>query len=228
MPPVGPSLPPTQAEKRKREVEDGDDRILLHTSQSPKSGSTSPSSSAKKLHTIGPTLPPVRLDERPSQSPERDGESSSSSSDDDDFGPSLPTASSERARISIGGPSTVSANGPQSAAPAKSQRDEWMIVPPTSSDWTSRVDPTKLKNRKFNTGKGSKGPAQTTGKDNNANWTETPDEKKTRLQREMMGIKEISTAKDAPEDDTKARVNSRKLREYNVSRMFQDFFLLQG
>lgn len=217
MPSVGPSLPPAQAEKRKRDDEAGDDK----TSQSSQSSSSVPvspssSSSAKRPRTIGPTLPPPSLDERPSHPLESDA---ASSSDDDDFGPSLPTASLPKASVSNDELSTVSTAGLQKAAPATTQRDEWMIVPPSSDDWSSRVDPTKLKNRKFNTGKGSKGPGQTVGKESNVNWTETLDEKRARLQREMMGIKDtsISTAKDSPPDHAKARESARKLREYNVS-----------
>ncbi len=214
MPSVGPSLPSAPAEKRKREAEEQDVEVA---SQSSNPRSASPSSPAKKPRIIGPTLPPASLDERPSGPAESDEDSSSD--DDDDFGPSLPTGTSQKPGISIDQLSTASATGSQAPAPAKSQRDEWMIVPPSSDDWSSRVDPTKLKNRKFNTGKGSKGPAQTTGKENDASWTETADEKKARLQREMMGVKDISAAKDSPRDDAKARENARKLREYNVSVM---------
>ena len=92
-----------------------------------------------------------------------------------------------------------------------------MIVPPTSGDWSSRMDPTKLKSRKFNAGKGAKGPAQTPGKESNANWTETLDEKRARLQREMLGLKDVSTTTGSPEDDGKARENVKRLREYSVS-----------
>jgi Protein of unknown function (DUF3752) len=214
MPSVGPTLPPARAEKRKRDGQDEGDEHEARASTSPNSRSTSLSSSIKKARTIGPTLPPASLDERPANPPESDAESSS---DDDDFGPSLPTGTSEQEAVSADNSNTVSAIDPEAPIQAKSQRDEWMIVPPTSGDWTSRVDPTKLKNRKFNTGRGAKGPSQAPGKDSNANWTETPDEKKARLQREMMGVKDISTAKDTPEHDARAREIAKKLREYNVS-----------
>lgn len=216
MPLVGPGLPPANAEKRKRDARNEDDETIPHSPQSLASGSNSPSTSTKKARTIGPTLPPASLDERPAQPPETDADSSS---DDDDFGPSLPTVKSQKLAVAPNEASEVTAHDSQPPAPMKSMRDEWMIVPPSSDDWSSRVDPTKLKNRKFNTGKGSNAPAQNTGQKTNGNWTETPDEKKSRLQREMMGIKDISVAKDSPTDDATARENARKLREYNVSEM---------
>jgi len=45
----------------------------------------------------------------------------------------------------------------------KPQREEWMLLPPTNDDWSSRVDPTKLKARKFQSGKGSKAPIDKSG-----------------------------------------------------------------
>lgn len=213
MPLVGPTLPPGQAQKRKRDDQDDSDETDLRSPRSSKGGSASPASSVKKARTVGPTLPPAPLDERAPQPPNSDKESSSD--DDDDFGPNLPTETPQSTKVPSG-LSTASTNAPQPPASAKSQRDEWMIVPPSSGDWSSRVDPTKLKNRKFNTAKGAKGQGQTTGKESNTKWTETPDEKRARLQREMMGVKEISAAKDSPEDDAKARENAKKLREYNV------------
>jgi Protein of unknown function (DUF3752) len=224
MPSVEPSLSPAQAAKRKRDAEDDGEGPISHSPRPPYLDPASPSSSAKKPRTIGPTLPPASLDERPSQSPERDSDSGSA---DDDFGPSLPTGTSQKAGISTDELETVSATSTQARAPATNQRDEWMIVPPSSGDWSERVDPTKLKNRKFNTGKGSKGPAQNVDKESNASWTETPDEKRARLQREMMGIKDISATQGSPKDDPKARENARKLREYNVSLMPQVSYFKQ-
>jgi hypothetical protein len=224
MPSVGPSLPPAQVAKRKHDAEEDDKEKVSHSPHPLKLDPASPSSSAKKSRTIGPTLPPASLDERPPQSPERDTDSSGG---DDDFGPSLPTGTSQKAGISTGEPETVSAAALQATAPTKGQRDEWMIVPPSSGDWSERVDPTKLKNRKFNTGKGSKGPAQTVHKESNASWTETAEEKKARLHREMMGIKDVSAVQGSPKDDPKVRENARKLREYNVSLMPQASYFKQ-
>jgi Protein of unknown function (DUF3752) len=212
MPSVRPSLPPGKAEKRKREAESEDDEAVHKALPSSTSEPTSPSASAKSSRPIGPTFPPASLSERPPQPPDGD---TSSSSDDDEFGPSMPTTTNPSTEASDY-QSSVSTIGPVAPVPARTQRDEWMIVPPSGEDWSSRIDPTKLKNRKFNTGKGFKGPAQASTKESNTSWTETLDEKKARLQREMMGIKDISAAKAAPHEDTKARENARKLQEYSV------------
>lgn len=212
-----PGLSPAQVKKRKCEAGDKGDEAVLQSSPSANGRLASAPSSPKRPRIIGPTLPPASLDEQPSQPP--DGEPESSSGGDDDFGPSLPTETSPKPVGSSSEPLRDSATGPQApaTATAKNQRDEWMIVPPSSGDWSARVDPTKLKSRKFNSGKGAKGAGQTPGKDSNANWTETPDEKRLRLHREIMGIKNTSTSENFPEDDTKARENARKLHEFTVS-----------
>ena len=212
MPSVGITSPQAHARKRKREADDRDDEAISPSSRSQRSPSASPSSTAKEARTIGPTLPPADLEERPQQPPDSDATSSS----DDDFGPSMPTSTSQRPEVCIDQALMISATASGASASSKSQRDEWMIVPPASGDWSTRMDPTKLKHRKFNTGKGAKGPAQAPGRESNTNWTETPDEKRARLQREMLGLKDISTARGSPEDDVKARENAKRLREYNV------------
>lgn len=100
-----------------------------------------------------------------------------------------------------------------------------MIVPPSAGDWTARVDPTKLRNRKFNTGKSAKtaaaggggGPNQV----DNAIWLETPEQKRQRLADEVMGVQrkvgrkgpEAAEAGPSKEDEIAAR----RIREYNVS-----------
>ena len=108
--------------------------------------------------------------------------------------------------------------GPQVSS--KSQRDEWMIVPPSNGDWSARVDPTKLKARKFNTGKGANTESQDATAGGGNKWTETPTEKRARLEREVMGISDKTTAKlkVPPQDTVKADAASQKLREYTVSK----------
>ncbi len=206
---VGPRLPPCLVTKRKRDGEDDDNR-----SHSPSPPPKSPASSAKRPRNIGPTLPPANLDERPPDDPNSDSESSS---DDDDFGPSLPAAGESTAHAEKDeSHSNSNPIGPQ--APVKTNRDEWMIVPPSNGDWSSRVDPTKLKARKFNTGKGAKAPAQSSSGGVDNKWLETPAEKRARLEREMLGIKDTtSRSKEAPQEDTKAAAASQKIREYTVS-----------
>ena len=94
-----------------------------------------------------------------------------------------------------------------------------MLVPPKQDDWSSRVDPTKLRNRKFNTGKGAKAPAPK-GDGENSVWTETPEQKRQRLEEEVMGVRK--PAAQGPEDkttvqsDAEAQETARRIREYNV------------
>jgi hypothetical protein len=211
---VGPQLPSPSTVKRKRDSEA--DAINDHSDTSTPSTqrSLTPDSSAKRPRTIGPTLPTASLDERPLNGPDEESDTSS----DDDFGPSLPGANVSTARPTENSAQESAAAGVQESS--KSQRDEWMIVPPSNSDWSARVDPTKLKARKFNTGKGANATSQgATGEDNK--WTETPSEKRARLEREVMGITDTSTAKPKlhPQDSAKAAAVSQKIREYTVSKL---------
>jgi hypothetical protein len=205
MPAVGPALPPALIEKRKRD-DDGDENASERRSSSPESAN-------KKARVIGPTMPPAALDERPSRSPSPSDEDVNDFSDssDDDFGPAIPTAADKNKPV---------AAQPQSAAKLSGlQRDEWMTMAPMNGDWSSRVDPTKLKARKFNSGKGAKAP-QTPAGSGDA-WHETPEQKQARLQRELMGVKDKSTsalistkAVSTGEDASTAH----RLKEYNTVR----------
>ncbi|KAL4887913.1 hypothetical protein BDV59DRAFT_189748 [Aspergillus ambiguus] len=139
---------------------------------------------SKRRKVIGPSLP--SQDESPAS------ESESESSDDDDFGPSLPPpdggppgghettvrerespAATERASLEQARPTEV-----------KAQRDDWMLQPPGAADWAQRVDPTKLKNRKFQTGRS----ATSLPEGADSSWTETPEQKMRRLQDQVMGV----------------------------------------
>lgn len=82
---------------------------------------------------------------------------------------------------------------------------------PESGDWSSRVDPTKLKSRGFNSGKGAKGPAVKTGGD--SSWYETAAEKQARLAREILGIKETKAGPQAKPEDQAAAEKSKKMKE---------------
>ena len=94
-----------------------------------------------------------------------------------------------------------------------------MIVPPKESDRAARVDPTKIRARKFRTGKGAK--VSSSG-GNMSLWTETPAEKQQRLQDEVLGLKkpaieETETARDKPRvSSLQAEETARRIKEYNV------------
>jgi hypothetical protein len=95
-----------------------------------------------------------------------------------------------------------------------------MLVPPTDSDWAGRIDPTKLKNRKFASGKGAKAPVEKGGI--SAIWTETPEEKRKRLEDEIMGRKDAATSSRAKASAGQVQIESnedketaRRIKEYN-------------
>jgi len=92
-------------------------------------------------------------------------------------------------------------------------------MPPKQDDLAARMDPTKIRARKFNTGKGAKGPSAAGGADN-AMWTETPDEKRKRLADEVLGIVPTASSSADTVRERKLRVEDeereRKIREHNV------------
>ncbi|KAL8679162.1 MAG: hypothetical protein Q9186_004553 [Xanthomendoza sp. 1 TL-2023] len=225
---AGPELPPHLAAKRKRQEEAAEQNA---PQPQPQSRCVSPSSSngsdSKRRRTIGPAPPPAPLSERPSPPPEpqNPNQNSSDSDDDDDFGPSLPPPNGPTAPAQT----TSSSHLPTSleATPNPPTREEWMLIPPTSTDWSSRLDPTKLRNRKFNTGKSSKAPPPKPGSNNTIDtiWTETPEQKRQRLQDEMMGVKKPAQLIDGGEgeeqrqrgweEEAEKRETERRIREFN-------------
>ena len=104
-------------------------------------------------------------------------------------------------------------------APEKLRREEWMLVPPKQDDWTSRVDPTKLRNRKFNTGMGAKAPPAKSG-GNNELWTETPEQRRQRLADEVMGVRRPATEQapdpQAASNSSESRATAKRIEAYNV------------
>lgn len=211
---AGPQLPPHLA-KRKRDDNGDSDR-----SQND-SRSVSPASSAdevvKKRRVMGPAPPPAPLDERPADLPNQRPEDEDSSSNDDDFGPSLPNTNGASGR-DLG--QEEEKYGYEELEPEKqtTKRDEWMMVPPKKDDLAARMDPTQIRARGFNTGKGAQGSAQSRAGVDTA-WTETPEQKRKRLANQVMGIsEETSELKPQPvdlrkkaEDEEKAR----KIKQYN-------------
>lgn len=227
MAPVGPQLPP-ELQKRKRSPDDenegqgsSSDSSTGPLPQRPASKESSPPSS-KRSRVIGPTLPPAPLDERPPSPPQPVDAHEGESSDDDDFGPSLPSAGDSSKPVQSIGPQISSSNDP----PARLQRDEWMTMAPDNGDWSSRIDPTKLKNRKFNTTKGAKGPQQSGV--GGSSWHETPEEKQARLRREVMGISDptaSSERKMKPTGTSHDEATAKRVKEYSVSRSPTDVTL---
>ncbi|KAI5286527.1 hypothetical protein KEM54_006722, partial [Ascosphaera aggregata] len=166
-------------EKRKLEVE------------GPSKESESSPNVTKRSRVIGPTMPPGFGEAEEDNSntkgqSEGSGSSGDGADDDDDdeddegYGPMLPpTGTSTQSEENL---TTTISRSYEKEETKPLQRDDWMLKPPDSSDWSSRVDPTKIRNRRFNMGRAassSTGSAYT--------WTETAEEKKKRLTMELMG-----------------------------------------
>ncbi|KAL2353165.1 hypothetical protein BJ546DRAFT_881704 [Cryomyces antarcticus] len=183
---IGPELPPHLLAKRKRKAEE--EAADAPSATSGASRASSPDSSDKRhqpRRAVGPTPPPAPLNERPLELARVGGDSSD---DDDDYGPALPSVVQGGHSDGTSGTLTASVfdRGSSPPKPQKPQRDEWMMVPPKQDDLSARMDPTKLRARKFNTGKGAKAPNPAGGE--NTIWTETPEQKRKRLADEVMGV----------------------------------------
>lgn len=210
MPTIGPQLP-ASVSKRKRPNDEREDDSESNDSigpQPPGKVSDDGTTPKKTKVVMGPLLPSRDVKPEPAASKLN---SDDESSDDDDFGPSLPSADDPSLAANRSVPTTAIAPNP---IPSASKRDEWMTIAPKSGDWSQRVDPTKLKNRKFNTGSG----AATTSSDA---WHETPEQKQARLQREVLGIKSEKTVKSTASiatADPNQQETERRLKEYNAQR----------
>ncbi|KAJ9625893.1 hypothetical protein H2203_004660 [Taxawa tesnikishii (nom. ined.)] len=184
----------------------------------------SPSEPEKRARVIGPAPPPAPLDERPAIGPDEDDESSSSS-DDDCFGPALPTGPVIDINDEAAGDRSTHLLEEQKVSRRSAKRDEWMMVPPKQDDLAARLDPTKLRARGFNTGKGAKGPAG--GGGDSAMWTETPEQKLKRLQNEAMGVKTVqepSGRDERGQSKAKDEETDRRIREHTV-RLLEPLFV---
>ncbi|KAJ6130979.1 hypothetical protein N7523_001439 [Penicillium sp. IBT 18751x] len=176
-------------EKRKFDGDDGD------------------ASNTPKKRVMGPSMPPST-----SAQPEHDsapnGTDGSDSESDDDFGPSLPPP----AGVMV---APVETAQPASSAPEKkgNKRDDWMMAPPDGSDWASKIDPTQIRSRKFNTGRSARSGAS---KELDSSWVETPEERMRRLGDAVMGVGAPSSDKQ-PKASSTARDQSmeERIKKYN-------------
>lgn len=226
---AGPELPPHLLAKRKRKAEEVASTNTSEPIPSLASSPTtvaplSPDSPGKRRRVVRPAPPPAPLKERPPTSPPANAEDDDSS--DDEFGPSLPGVSGAAYRP---GHSAFDDAVSTEAAEAKpSRRDDWMTMPPKQDDLSARMDPTKIRARGFNSGKGAQS-GKTNGPD--TLWTETPEQKRKRLQDEVLGITQPAAnggvagpsamdTKTAAENEEKAR----KIREYNAKHRSQSLY----
>jgi hypothetical protein len=107
------------------------------------------------------------------------------SSSDDDIGPKLCIQRVSQPPVTRGDEldrqGTLAGDAPANSV--KRQRDDWMVFPPDRGSPSS--DKLKLRNRKFNTSK------DVTSKPGNFTpWTESHEQKKRRLENEIMGIQQ--------------------------------------
>ncbi|KAL2365752.1 hypothetical protein RJZ56_001353 [Blastomyces dermatitidis] len=200
MSPAGTRRPASPGDKRKRNEDDEIDHDQ-HTSSEPQSNDTDERS--KKKRVIGPTLPPNFGKEEDS--------GSSGSESDDDYGPSLPPTTDTA--LTVVADKEENQRNLNEEKPGAAQRDDWMLHPPEHGDWSSRVDPTKIRNRKFNMGR-SAVPKTSSGI---GTWTETAEDKRKRLEAEVLGVQAPANSTAAPtvqgsEHDV---AMAKRVREYN-------------
>ena len=227
---MGPELPPHLLAKRKRKAEvsaaldaqPADTTEVEPLAKAPTADQIHGpmDTTTKRARVLGPAAPPAPLDERPPGSP-NDPESS----DDDEFGPSLPGQNASDTTSSVF--DAIEATPDASNEPAPSRRDDWMTMPPKQDDLAARMDPTKVRAKGFNTGKGARSDS---GADN-ALWTETPEQKRKRLENEVLGISQPATSTTRAEStalDAKAtrdnEEKARKIREYNDRHRSESLF----
>jgi hypothetical protein len=221
---IGPELPPHLLAKRKRQADEDASPAPTVKADSP---ARSPYAAEKRRRVIGPAAPPAALDEMPSKPAESEENSDSS---DDDFGPSLPTGDAptvclfRQHRVSSANIiqtiydveqelESRSRPGPRDKPAIK--RDDWMMMPPTADGLAKNMDPSKRPS-KFRSGKGP----TPGGGGLDSTWTETPEEKRKRLQNQVLGIAPPPSSKNASES-VKSKHDedaARRIKEYNVSR----------
>ncbi|KAI9509867.1 hypothetical protein F5148DRAFT_683907 [Russula earlei] len=109
----------------------------------------------------------------------------------------------------------------EAARPKIPQREEWMLVPPSSSDLLNTLDPTKLnKPRQFSR---STAPPKVV---DNTLWTETPEERRQRLADEVMGKKrrvENADPDQGADDADDGEAPKRRKREAELQRQVDEY-----
>jgi hypothetical protein len=173
---------------------------------------------SKHRKVIGPSLPPSQdaaytiNSKTGSGSDDNDHEDDDDDDDDDDeFGPSLPPSAPLEAPMQPE-PKTTNTAGVPSSEEKESLRDQWMLQPPTHSEWASKIDPTQLRNRKFNTGKSASAP-----KNMDSSWVETPEERMRRLQDAVMGVSSSTDQGAHQVGASKTKLMAEKIQKYKVS-----------
>ncbi|KAI0547144.1 hypothetical protein F4679DRAFT_555439 [Xylaria curta] len=157
---IGPTLPSTNTEEIALDSEDED-------------GVGPAPPEPKRTH--GPAPPPAALSERPSAPADSESDS------DDDYGPALPSSTSHQQRQAR----ALEAAEAEAATNKAPKRDDWMLAPPSAGGYRA-ADPTKLKARRFNSGPRAN-TSGSGGGEISSIWTETPEEKRKRLENAVLG-----------------------------------------
>lgn len=189
----------TMASNEKRKFDEDEENGLLD-------------SVSKQRKVIGPSLPPSQDQEAADAT--KSETDNDSDDDDDDFGPSLPPSGPLGSPMQSGstGASATNATNATDSEAKDTQRDQWMLQPPTHSDWASKIDPTQLRNRKFNTGKSATAP-----KTMDSSWTETPEERMRRLQDAVMGVGSSTSQTANRTGASNAKLMEEQIKKYKVS-----------
>ncbi|KAK3382282.1 hypothetical protein B0T24DRAFT_516037 [Lasiosphaeria ovina] len=140
---------------------------------------------------LGPAPPPADLSERPETGPNSD--SDDDDDDDEGWGPALPSQAGASSRSTGAGAGRFGPAFPPPEQPVgPARRDDWMVAPPTSSGYRA-PDPTKLKSRKFASGRSVAGSDAKSGGISSM-WTETPEEKMRRVTNAVLGREDPNAA----------------------------------
>ncbi|KIW03930.1 uncharacterized protein PV09_04770 [Verruconis gallopava] len=209
---IGPSLPPHLLAKRKREEEEETTAATAKVTQPSTANSPdrSPDGSEKRRRVIGPSPPPAPIDELPGHSAHSSDDSESS---DDDYGPAIPTEDELKKHVDedVGSSYQQQRSAPKEEAPVK--RDDWMMMPPSADGLARHMDPSR-RPRQFKSGKGASS-GVSDGMD--STWTETPEEKRKRLENQVLGVAPPPSSKLASENakSKKDEESARRIKEYN-------------
>ncbi|KAK6435704.1 hypothetical protein LTR95_008104 [Oleoguttula sp. CCFEE 5521] len=208
---IGADLPPHLLAKRKRKQEEEAAKgPAISSGANTKDGSPTPE---KRRRVVGPALPPAPLDERPT-APTSDKDDDSD--DDDGFGPALPSTAASNHDNEYKYSSTSATALEEGTAAAKPKRDDWMTMAPEADGLAQRMDPSRQRAKGFNTSKGAKAPPEKGG--DGSIWHETPEQKRKRLEDEMLGIAGPTPVGVAPKEARKRNHDeeaARKIREHN-------------
>ncbi|GLB36803.1 putative protein of unknown function (DUF3752) [Lyophyllum shimeji] len=216
---VGPQIPPDLLNNQVKDEDDEDDYVpelppdlaAAHSAAGPSTVEMSASSSSAARRVVGPSLPsyPPTYDPKLHAAYEEE--------DDDDVGPKpLPAgvkyAEKDAVQEFMEREERRRKEAEEAAKPKALKRDEWMLVPPSSSDLLAKLDPTKLKGgRQF-----SRSSAPAAGKTDSSLWTETPAERQQRLADEVSGKKrravDTATDEDAVAERKRSKVEEERIR----------------